>query len=107
MRVWVIGGIIVVAILLALMPLAAYVIDRQTRVSGPQIVADTKTLRAVVEDMGPAFKDVDVSVAPNRSRITVAGTVSSEDERTRLRDRLKSTRLAVPLSRVMFDVKVK
>jgi hypothetical protein len=107
MRVWVIGGIIVVAILLALVPLVAYVIDSQTRVSGPQMVDDMKALGAVVKGMGPAFQDVGASVTPDRSRIIVAGTVASEDDRNRLRDTLRSTPVKAPLSRVTFDVKVK
>jgi hypothetical protein len=107
MRTWVTVAVIAVAVLLALMPIVAHVIDRQTTVSGPQMVADMKTLGRVVQEMGPAYKNVDVSVAPNRSRIIVAGTVGSEDDRNRLRSALKAAPIKASLSRVTFDVGVK
>ena len=107
MRVWVIRAIIAAAILLALTPVVAYVVDSRNKVTGPQMVADMKTLGAVLKQMGPAYKDVDITVAPDRSRIIVAGTVSSEDERTKLKDALKATPIKAPLSRVTFNVNVK
>ncbi len=107
MRAWLLSVVIVVAILLALTPLVAYIIDRQTAVSGNQVVADMKTLSAVVQELGPPFKDVNVSVAPNRSRVIVVGTVPSDEDRNRLRNALKSAPIKVPLSRVTFDVGVR
>jgi hypothetical protein len=107
MRVWVVCGIIGVVVLLALMPLVAYVMDNQTRVSGNQMVADMRTLQTTVMEMGPGYQDVAVSVAPDRSRIIVVGTVASADEREKLKAALKSSQIKAPLSRVTFNVKVK
>jgi len=104
MRVWVTCGIIVVAVVVALMPVVAYFTEG--KVSGSQMAMDMKTFIAVVKEMGPAFKDVDISLAPDRSRMIVSGTVPSDDDRTRLRNKLKSTPIGTPLSRVTFDVKV-
>jgi hypothetical protein len=110
MRVWVIRIVIALAVLVMLAPVVAYVIDSRTRVTGQQMTEDMRTLRVVVEGMGPDFKGVAVNITPNRQQIQVTGTVGSQADHDRLRAALKQSKadakISAPLSRVTFDVKV-